>query len=125
MDSTDNQWLGWLTLASVPITALVVTALNLWANARVRDERDKVHTAAFNRVEVSLSNFGERLGAMHTEVVEMRTGLGIGKDHGLYAEVREMRRSVDEVGNKQTELALRAELTERRLTTLERGIRDA
>lgn len=130
MGDTTN-WLGWATLLSVPITAVVVTGLNVWANQRVQTERDRAHELAIGDLKTlitsgdaatrqTLANFGARIGEVHEEMVEMRSGLGIGKDHGLFAEVRELRRAVDLFGSSTASVSERVARAEQRIVALER-----
>lgn len=98
----------WVAIASPVIVGVLAGGLNLWANNRVSEERDRGHEQALlnltNKLDTTstdmkqtLANFGQRLGGMQEEVIRLQAGLGMGGDHGLFSEVRDMRRALDEL----------------------------
>lgn len=98
----------WVALGAPIVIGLLVGGLNLWANSRVSAQRDRGHEQALKSLthvmennhrdqKLTLSNFGERLGELQADMIRVQTGLGMGGEHGLFAEMRDTRHAVEEL----------------------------
>ena len=129
------SWMPYVTLLSPIVVAVVLGILNMWQNSAVAAERDKNHNEALTnlakRVDEgqtsttqSLAKFGERLGGMQDEVIRLQTGIGMGGDHGLFAEMRKLQGVVESVRSIQettaAAIAARVGIIESQVHSLQR-----